>query len=64
MKDWIKTEEKLPEIGEPVLVYMPKFRVPSIDVMWRVGDHSWMNIGCTVIMIDEGTHWMPLPKLP
>lgn len=66
MAEWIRTSERMPEIGDDVLVvhkvhYMRKVRVACYSpawkpLPWRDGSHG----------LTEATvaHWMPLPPLP
>ena len=54
--EWISVEERLPEIGQSVLVYSSKY-YPVVEcrdlvTYMRMGNYSGV------------THWMPLPEPP
>lgn len=59
--EWIKVSERLPELGERVLVCEKDFGVQvghlDIKVKWQFSYSSFPS----VIKI---THWMPLPNPP
>lgn len=60
MAEWISTMDRLPEIGERVLVCtMPG----SVDLGMRVQGMVFVNsaIGGSIYTV---THWMPLPEPP
>ena len=70
--DWVKTSERLPEIGEAVQVYSPEEKKQKILVMalkktsWREMPLIWVDPqhpGITRIY-ERVTHWAPLPGLP
>lgn len=51
---WVSVKDKLPKIGESVLVY-GKNGISLVGAYWKWG---WTTTGyCDVI-----THWMPLPS--
>ncbi len=68
MSEWIKCSDKLPEVCDPVLVYLKNLGCcvcyitdPFEIHMWTLVDHDefeqWFHF-------DEITHWMPLPERP
>jgi len=65
--EWISVADRLPEIQEPVLVFLPKYGTPNIQTMW-LADWSdgtlWFCVHFTTKNLDEVTHWHPLPKPP
>lgn len=66
-KEWISCADKLPELQEAVLVYMPKYGTPNIQVCWRLdatNGETWFNVHWKLYQLNEVTHWMKLPELP
>lgn len=64
---WISLSEELPEIQEAVLVYMPKYGTPNIQVCWRLdvtNGETWFNVHWTSYQLNEVTHWQKLPETP
>ena len=63
--DWIRTTEKLPEMGERVVIYTP-FNFFG-EAHTCIGDKQSIT-DCTTRQgrreVPVFTHWMPLPKLP
>lgn len=64
MGEWISVKDKLPDLGEPVLIYSyPNIEIGCVDTD-DTGENVWylQNVG----LIDIGwyTHWMPLPEPP
>lgn len=59
---WINVKDKLPDIGQRVLVYQ-KDGVQGgneIDIEYRQCEDFWSDQG----IISGITHWMPLPEIP
>lgn len=62
---WILTSEKLPEIGIPVLVYLPEYGTPNVIPMWiEELSGMWFSTSWSFKRIEEASHWMPLPEPP
>jgi hypothetical protein len=63
--EWVSVEDRLPDTGVPVLVYLPKYGTPNIVPMWiEEMTGNWFNTAWQFKRIDEATHWMPLPNPP
>lgn len=68
MREWISVNDRLPEVGVPVLAFdSSKVYVallPACDEYcehWTVTeDYCCSCLGCTGVV----THWMPLPEPP
>ncbi len=62
---WISTKERLPKIGQNVLIYYPKWDGDEIQVA-KLEDDGMMFDICGEFNIGTGvvTHWMPLPGSP
>lgn len=57
---WIPVTERLPELGEEVLVCLLGSSLP--EVAWlNVYDGEWTAYST---VLGDVTHWMPLPPLP
>lgn len=59
--NWIKVTDRLPDSGECVLLYSPKFSVCEGAWLSEVGyfeQWRWNS------MLTNVTHWMPLPEPP
>ena len=63
---WIRAEERLPEGNKEVLIYLPEydsgemgalFEIPSLNLKEWAQDED-------AFMLDEVSHWMPLPEPP
>lgn len=76
MADWISVEDRLPKIGESVLVAViinakvslpfHTESAPEIRIGWRdnlSARHKWCLQFSNADMA-EVTHWQPLPELP
>lgn len=64
---WIAVSERLPEIQEPVLVYLPTYGTPNMIPMWLADwadGKLWFSTAWSTKELHEVTHWMPLPKAP
>ena len=57
---WISVEERLPELGDSVLLYTYSDRQ---CVGWRDQD-GWWHTHAYVYDPEAVTHWMPLPEAP
>lgn len=62
---WVPVTERLPEVGDEVLVcdedgicYLCEY----VDILGGVWDDG--DVGSEYIALDEFTHWMPLPDAP
>ena len=55
---WISVEERLPEVGQRVLV-CSLYDLQNIG--WHLGDGRWQ---IKTAYPDTPTHWMPLPEPP
>lgn len=72
--EWISVKDKLPPIGQEVIVYSPKSnsgdgRVTALCRKIRYEEATnfyWDNDygGSNVYVQDAITHWMPLPEPP
>lgn len=73
MSEWISVDDRLPDIGEDVLIHERWASVPCIAWITECG--IWLAnkdfISCdgdcvieTDIEQSEVTHWMPLPDAP
>ena len=71
---WVPVSERLPALGEEVLVYAPndKFRQVAFDE-WRELRECPVDFSTVSVVVGEGwqeyefeevTHWMPLPAPP
>lgn len=62
---WIKCSERLPDIGERVLVYAPNSHAIFM-VAYRNMRGTWKNSNGNYVHGDSDfiTHWMPLPDKP
>ena len=56
---WIKVADRLPEIGQMILVY-----VPSIDMICRDQYRHFEGINKNSFVYKGVSHWMPLPEPP
>ncbi len=63
--DWISVEDRLPEVGQRVLVYGISSQQPEIHVGEFTG-HSWFYFpeDASWSSLVDVTHWMPLPEAP
>ena len=62
---WVSVQERLPEIGQNVLIYYPKWDGDEIQVAKLEADGMMFDI-CGEFNIGIGvvTHWQPLPEMP
>ena len=71
MNEWINRKERLPEIGEPILIYCKNGEIFS-GCMRECSSYDpelrWMTKGPLGterrIGTSRVTHWMPMPELP
>lgn len=62
---WVSIQERLPEIGQNVLIYYPKWDGDEIQVAKLEADGMMFDIcGEFNIGIGAVTHWQPLPEMP
>jgi hypothetical protein len=67
---WISMKDKLPEVGQRVLIVYVTWSGKHIDIAelpanYKSLDYPVMNMnGNRDILLDRVTHWQPLPKLP
>lgn len=55
---WISVRERLPKIGDNVLVFYRRANEYGVDIMRFVG--RWVKVDPLI----EVTHWQPLPEPP
>lgn len=66
-QEWVDVKDSLPEEQEAVLVYMPKYGEPNIQVCWRADwadGKAWFNVHWKTYPLQEVTHWQPIPSPP
>lgn len=56
MSEWIKVEDKLPEIGQRVLTWNGEVQICEWDEGW-LAEGGWYSL-------DEIRSWQPLPPPP
>lgn len=63
--EWISVKDRLPSIGENVLVYDERFIDISIGYISDFLNYrkTWI-VDCGESVSDTVTHWMPLPEPP
>ena len=62
---WIKTSERLPDLGNPVLVALPN--KTYCIAAWDASDDCppyWADEFDNFVAGIENSHWQPLPPLP
>lgn len=76
MSNWIKVEDRLPELRKAVLVYAPGMKEPITCMYYDPESDSaefgeWVSEpsvpgrgGWVSLTASEVTHWMPLPEPP
>ena len=62
---WISVKERLPEIGEWVLINGPEVcqRIEPPSASWKA-EYAWNTDHETFYYPEDITHWMPLPAPP
>jgi len=62
---WISVKDRLPEIGEWVLINGPEVcqRIESPSASWKA-EYAWNTDHESFYYPEDITHWMPLPKPP
>lgn len=58
-----QSEERLPDEGEPVIVFNSSYIVSEIYVAYLEGLTTWILAGAADA-IPAPTHWQPLPEPP
>jgi hypothetical protein len=61
---WISVDDRLPEVGQPVLVYDEEVRsvlVAELYVGSVTGCLGWTS---DALSVASPSHWMPLPEVP
>ncbi len=61
MSEWIKVSERLPVVGEDVLIFDSSTNLSFIA--WRNSVEKWL-VGTVYAESAKVTHWMPLPAPP
>jgi hypothetical protein len=62
---WISTNDKLPEIGQPVLIYYPYWTGLEVQAARLDYDKLTFDIcGEFNASVNKVTHWQPLPQMP
>lgn len=62
---WISCADRMPDVQEPVLVYLPKYGTPNMLPMWiEELSGQWFCTAWKFKGLDEVTHWRPLPPAP
>lgn len=67
MSDWIKCSERLPDVGDEVLIRMPVCGSFNIEGGKYKGDGQFYGAWCSTRGRDcayRVSHWMPLPDQP
>lgn len=73
--EWIETKNKLPEIGAPVICYLPsvsRYKIRELVRLLHNYSYYWdANRGNGTVLSHNSkngkemvTHWMPLPASP
>lgn len=62
MSEWIRVKDRLPETWVEVLVFVPDV---GCEVAWLCGSTGfWRWVWTGESIINDVTHWMPLPEPP
>ena len=64
VNQWISVKDRLPEIGQKVLVYYPKWDGNEIQVAHLMRKRTMFYVDGINIRAENITHWQPLPKPP
>lgn len=66
MSEWISITDRLPEIGEDILIRVKCSSYYNVEQGLYKGNNEWIN--CWFSIRNENlyrvTHWMPLPEPP
>ena len=60
--NWINTEDRMPEIGTVVFVWLENTHFPEYDAWASTATYlggQWHNTGHTTVL-----YWMSIPELP
>lgn len=57
---WVKVSERLPEVGERVLVYNTVY---GVQIGWLMFTGNWEHY-TQMLKSENNTHWQPLPTPP
>ncbi len=66
--EWINVKEKMPDLEQPVLIYL--FPFGEISFAWRDKSYTteykekWITMGDIIYKDNFVSHWMPLPNKP
>jgi hypothetical protein len=71
MSAWIRCDERMPDMYETVLAYVPEANGPTVRAVYRRADegfHEKLDAGESGRDLhwheNEVTHWMPFPAAP
>ena len=65
VNQWISVKDKLPEVGQPVLIYYPYWTGLEVQVARLEYDKLTFDIcGEFNASVNKVTHWQPLPEAP
>jgi len=66
--NWISTEDKLPEVGEPILALDNRTQTPYLVFLYKDSEYIYWTF--TDRLFADGldfcavTHWIPIPPCP
>lgn len=62
---WISTKDRLPDVGQPVLIYYPCWDGDEVSVAKLEDDKLFFNVcGEFDVSVRDTAHWQPLPIVP
>lgn len=64
MTQWIRCSERLPNVGEDVLIYVTHPSEILLAYLSRSGEFCYDTDSCGEQMMTHATHWQPLPEPP
>lgn len=70
MTNWIPCTECMPEAGQRVIIYTPKYKEICCDYTWKTGyggdidNNFFAPYTSGYSCIRDATHWMPMPEAP